>query len=643
MVKHGPLVASWILLIALHGCSGDLSDTQVVFGPTSFTFADLQSHDVRIEAAPETAVLIAVSGRDIDVRAALVHAGVAPVAFADAPNRRMGVETLLVEAPHEPVLTVRIARNDHREARGTAELRAVVLPLATDGDRRRLEATRLEAAACLTYPDLKEGTESATAFESAAALHEENGDRRNAGMALLHAAGARYARLSDWPGAAQQAARAVRELDRSDAEAYAAYALRVEGAALDQRANAADFNRESRDRTIELARERLTEAAERFNSLGNNYEAGYALNYRGVSRQEAGDRELARADFHEAFQQFRAAGDRPAQAMSLQSLAVLSHEAGHMANAMREFDQALALIPRDTDAENYAHTLHNSALPLRVLGRFDEAIARYYEAGRILRERGDRDGEARALHGLGTAMLYAGEPERAAELLRSAVRLRGQTGAGREQATSLSLLGQIEREAGRLDTAIALHRRASGLVSAPHDRALAHLALARDFLAAGKPALARRELDQVLRLDLPETHRNLGLALAELGDLESLADHPEDARDHFARAIRIHEANGSDVDHARTLYRRAEAMARSGDTQTALNDTAAAIRLFDAIGQQGLQAESRAAFRASYRDAVELRIATLLVEAQSATRNGNVPQAQRLLRSALAASDRARA
>jgi CHAT domain-containing protein/tetratricopeptide (TPR) repeat protein len=588
-------------------------------------------------------VLITVSGRAVDVRAAVVADDSHAEIFADAPNRRMGVETLLIDAPHQRFIVLKIERNDHSQARGRADVMAVALPLTTESDRRRLQAARLDATGCQAYPDVSQGQKSVEAFTAAARLHEKNGNRLREGLARLHAAGARYTRLADWAGAAELASEAAAMLARSDAPELVAIALRIEGAALDQRANATGVEPKAREQGLKWARERLTEAFERFQKLGNSYEAGYALNYRGVSFHVAGESELARDDYRKALDLFRSAGDGPAQALSLQSLALQSHEDGRLGDAMREFDEALALIPRDEDPENYAHTLHNSAWPLRVVGRFDEAVARFYEAAKILHERGDRDGEARALHGLGTTLMYAGEPQRASELLEAAIRLRGETGAKREQAVSLFVLGQLEREAGQAELAIAHHAEALSLVTAPHDLAQARLSLARDYLAAEQFARARRELNEILRLDLPATHRYLGLALAEFGGLESLTGQSKASREYFARAIKILDANGSDLEHARTLVRRAEALLRIGDTQGAVADTGVAIKQLEDIGLQSLQAESRAAFRASYRDAVELQIAALLKESDLLQRSGNESGAQQLLRSALTTSDNARA
>ncbi len=484
---------------------------------------------------------------------------------------------------------------------------------------------------------------SVSAYTEAAKLHETNGDERHAGIALLHAAGARYLRLNDWRGTADLAGQVRQSIDHADAPGLAAFALRVEGAALDQEAGSIESNPTIRNRTRERARERLTEAAGEFSALGMNYEAGYALNYRGVSYQDDGERELARTDFRQALELFHKSADRPAQALSLQSLATMDYEDGSLTDAMREFDQALALIPRNTDSENYAHTLHNSALPLQILGRFDDAIARYYESGQILRGLGDRDGEARALHGMGMALRQAGEPERAREFLRQAIELRNATGAKREQAYSLVGLGQIELDEGNTDTAIALDNQAVALVSTSNDRAVSLLALAQDHIAAGEPALARHQLEQILQLGLPATHRYLGQALTELGTLDALEGNAAASDDAFSRAIAIHKGNGSDLEQARALYRRAEARMRAGNTRSVLSDTASALRLFEQVGLQGTQAESRASFRASYRGVVELRIAAQIADAEAAGRLGDADQAQKLLRAAFASSDESRA
>ena len=623
-------------LLSVAGCSAGLSPTEPLPGATTLEFAARDYHELRIDAPGDSPVLITVSSRDVDVR-------IARPSSCDAPNRRMGVESLLIEPPHDQAFTVRLERNDHEEARGIVTVDAVVLPVSTEADRRRLEAARLESAACLTFGDLTKGAESAAAFAAAAELHARNDDDQRAGTAWLHAAGARYTRLADWHGAAGLAARAGRMLDTAEAPELAAFALRLEGAALDLLADASDAEAADRDRLVAQARQRLTVAAERFETLGMAYETGYALNYRGVSHQDSGERELARADFLKALDLFQKAQDKPAQALSLQSLATLSHEGGRLTDAMREFDQALALIPRDRDPENYAHTLHNSARPLQVLGRFDEAIARYYEAGQILHQLGDPVGESRALHGMGTTFRYAGESERARELLTAAIELRGKAGARREQAISLIVLGQIERDEGNIDAAIVLHNQAASLVTAPNDRAQTQLALAQDHIAAGDLVSARRELNAILKLDLPATHRYLGVAMSELGDVESRAGNLAAADEVLARAIAIHRSNGSELEQAQALHRRAQAMMRTGNTSAVLADTSDALRLFDEVGLQGAQAESRASFRASYRGVIELRIAALLADAEAAWNRGDADQAQRLLGAAFAASDRSRA
>ena len=580
---------------------------------------------------------------DVDVRLVLLDATGQPLATADAPHRRMGIETLLIEAPEaDSTVTVRVEGVDHRGARGLVTLSADRLPLESTADQRRLDATRLESAACMIYPMLEHGAQSADAFQDAAELHVRNGDERAAALARLHAAGVRYERLADWPGAADLADRAATALERVDEPLRAAFARRVEGAALGAAAARAADPAE-RQRFVVRARERLSAAAERLAALGQPYEAAYAYNYRGVSHHEAGQRDRAADDYSQALLLFTAARDAPGQALARQSRALLAYEDGRLAEALEEFDASLRLIPRDEDPVNYAHTLHNSALPLSVLGRFDEAIARYYEAALLLRERGDRSGEARALHGIGTTLRHAGEPERARELLQTAIRLRADVGATREQAVSLTVLGQVELDLGRAEAAIVLHREAAALVTAPRDRARALLALADALTVAGRLDDARAVLEQVLAFDLPPGHRHLGNAWAQLGEVESRAGEPAAARAAFARAVATHRANGSELELARALARRGHAHRRAGHTDGVLADTTAALDLFDRVGLLGTQGESRAVFLAVQRDVAELRIAALLDDAAAARRQGRDDDAATRVREALATSDRVRA
>lgn len=584
-----------------------------------------------------------MSGKDVDITASVLNSDLFTTVYADAPNRRMGIETLLVEPPHDGVIVVRIMRHDHRNARGTAAIKAVVLPVATDADRRRLEAARLEATACLRYPDPANGMESADAFVAAAAIGDEIGDQARHAVALLHAAGVRYLRLNDWTGAAELAARAGAASEDAGDPVLAAFALRIEGAALDMVANSGDLKAGARNRTIERARDRLTRAARQLEALGMSYEAGYALNYRGVSFHESGERDRARNDYRRALQHFQTAGDRPAQALSLQSLAQLEYEDGRLVEAMKQFEEALRLIPRDEDPESYAHTLHNSAVPLRILGRFEEANARFFEAGQILRGLGDRNGEARALHGMATVLLHAGDPDRARELLQVSVKLRQETGVRREQAVSLIVLGNIERDFGDPEAAIALHQQAAGLVQSPNDRVKALLALAQDFVAAGRLEQARTALDEIMALGLPPSHRDHGAALAELGALDARQGAWSASDAAFAGAIAVHQMNGSELEQARTYKRRAEAKFLRGDMDATLEDANTALHLFEGVGIAGTQAEGRAAFRSSYRGATELRIAALLRNSVTARQRGDDQQARRLLQAAFITSDRSRA
>jgi CHAT domain-containing protein len=528
-------------------------------------------------------------------------------------------------------------------AQGRVTVNAVQLPVTTAADQLRLKAAEMESRACLDVRKTTDAEAAAAEYAEAAELHRRTGDRVRAGIAYLQAAGTQYAQLANWNAAAQLAASAARQLAGAEEPLLEAFALRVQGAALNEFAESAAVAAGSNKHTLQQARTLLTAASERFMRLGVPYQAGYALNYRGVSFHAAGDRVRARRDYQQALELFRIAADRPAQALSLQSLAQLEHEDGRLAESVRQFDAALALIPRSEEPASYAHTLHNSALPLRVLGRFDEAIARFHEAGQILREQGDRIGEARALHGIGTTFKHAGKVHRASEYLRAAIELRGDNVAKREQATSLIVLGHIEREKGNLDESVALHTRAAALLTAPNDRAKALVALAQDHLAAGDLAAAKKSLDVTLTLGLPESHRHLGLAWTELAAVASLQGDIRAAARCFAKAIAIHRANGSDLELAGTLLRRAQAMMEAGNTNAAIADSARALELFEEIGRLGIQPEARAMFWEIHRGAVEVQIAALLGQADEFQRRNLPASAQTQRQAAFATSDRYRA
>jgi CHAT domain-containing protein len=630
-------------LVGLAGCAPTLSPPEVVLAPTTYELTGRGRVDVPLELSGTTPVRVLVSAEGVDVQALLLDAAGNTGPPSDAPNRRLGIETLLIEPGTGTSATLRIEGIDHAGASGRVTVEVVGLPAATVADRRRLEANRAEARACRAFAKADQSETAVPEFAAAAELHQRNRDALLAGRALLHEAGARHDHLNDWPLTAEVASRAAKQLESADAPALHAFALRVEGSALDAVAQQPDTPLDRRAEVVRRARDLLSRAADRFDELERPYDAGYALNYRGVSHHYAGEVDGARADYQAALGRFRQAGDQPAQALSLQSLALLNHEDGRLADAVAEFDIALQALSEQDDAELYAHTLHNSALPLQSLGRFNEAIARYFEAARILRALGDRGGEARALQGIGMTLRSMGELERARTFIQAALETRKEFGTRREQAASLIALGQIELAEGNVDAAIDRQQQAVALVAAPADHARALLALAQSYLAADRLPDARRSLEELTALDLPPTSRFVAAAWTELGTVHSRSGNVEAAREAFTRALAAYRETRSELEEARALQRRAEAMMQVGDTASVLEDTAAALAAFDRISLRGTQAEQRAAFLAAQRGAAELRIAALLHEADRAQEAGQGRQADELRRAALESSDAARA
>jgi CHAT domain-containing protein/tetratricopeptide (TPR) repeat protein len=621
-------------------CSSRPSPVVPIANKEFLALGGTESREWTFSAPANAPIRVRIFTRNVDVRIEVLALTGRRIASADAPYRRMGSETLLIPTvPMGGNVRIRIDGIDHAAARGRVQLVADGLPLRTAADRRRLDAVGLDATGCATSSDAERAL---SMFRQAAELHERNHEHADAGYARLHAAGVAYDTHSRWREAADLARDAARHFEAAGNDALAAFATRVEGAALSAAAASAN-NTAQRDTLVSAARARLGRAASRLEQLGLDYEAGYAYNYRGISYHDAGERDRATADYQHALALFEAAGDEPAQALSRQSLAQLAHEDGRLEDAAHEFDAALRLIPPRERPEDYAHTLHNSALPLAALGHFDDAIVRHLQAARILNRLGEKQGEARAYHAIGAALRQAGEPARARELLQAAIRLRTQEDAARERAASLTVLGQVELDLGHVDAAVALQREALALVTAPNDRARTLLALAEAHMRSKQTQAARAALEQVTTLALAPGHRFVAQAWATLGSLEAHAGRREAALSAFDRAVSAQRANGSELDLARTLARRAEAHEIAHHASGVLADTSSALDLFDRVGLAGTHGEARAVFLAEQRDVAERRIAALLVAAEDDEAKGDAEQAISRRRDALWTSDRVRA
>src|SRR5262245_30562839 len=92
-------IVAWVC--GLLACSGGPSPEQVLSNER-VEMAAGDAHEVSFAAPTDRAVKVTVSGRGIDVKVLLESGDTANV--FDAPNRRMGVETVFVAPPHAPAI-----------------------------------------------------------------------------------------------------------------------------------------------------------------------------------------------------------------------------------------------------------------------------------------------------------------------------------------------------------------------------------------------------------------------------------------------------------------------------------------------------------------------------------------------------------
>lgn len=648
----GPIAERWLALTArlpagvalvsllLAACSPRPDPVQPVEPPRRLSVSGQETVSVPVFVPADVAVELRLRSRDVDVRVELATENGGPATAADAPNDRLGVITCFLPPDASRNVELKVIGQDHARNRGEVTLEILALPSRSIADRRRQQAVRLLSDASVAYAHLDGGRDAAQRFGGATDLLRSIGDDREAGLALLQEAGTRLTRLGEWEHSRRLAARAGKLLQETGEPELETRALRLEGAALSELAGT--LTGKARARTFLAATERLSKAAELAIRHDLPYEAAYAFNYRGVAHQYSGETRLAQGDYERALKFFKAAGHAPGVALSTDSLALLHYEDGDLRQALERFDEALALSSPAESPVNYASTLSNSALPLRALGRFQEAIERYRRSADLFREAGDPTGQARALQGIAMVLRYTGEPDRARILLREAVRLHESTGSTRDLFAALAALADIEREAGHSKDAGALLNRARQLASTAPDRARVLLSLAQLQLARREPELARPHLDEVLRLQLPATHRLLEQAWQQVAEVEALARHDAEARRAFSKALSIAIARGSELEQSLVLAARAHFSLDLKRPDEAMRDSARAIELLQFVGATGLHAQQRAVFLATQRRVYEVQIAAQLAIADQAQRDGRVEQAADGRAAALLTSEQSR-
>jgi tetratricopeptide (TPR) repeat protein len=349
---------------------------------------------------------------------------------------------------------------------------------------------------------------------------------------------------------------------------------------------------------------------------------------------------------------------------------------GQMASAIDAFDEAGTSFRRLGRPGLAAQTQVPKIMALAMLGRHDAAVACAEQTQQALLAAGERRAAGKVSLNLGSLYLRHDDYAPAVNHYREAARLLALEGDREHSVVADVGTGDALTAMGDLDEAARIYRRA-GVRAAAHalpmlqaqldesvallelsrgryDKALAHFERARaGYDALGMPqhlAIAEKQLgDAYLELRLwPEADRLYAEALqrfdaldmpddkawtlAQRGRVQALQGDPAAAREHFAAAWQVFEAQGNGAGRAAVALARAElASLAPGDPQAALDWAERAMVAYKAAGSSdgllraqlagaralalaGRHAEAHAAFtatleraRAGERWAVEVR------------------------------------
>ncbi|PYQ54589.1 MAG: hypothetical protein DMF53_29245, partial [Acidobacteria bacterium] len=250
------------------------------------------------------------------------------------------------------------------------------------------------------------------------------------------------------------------------------------------------------------------------------------------------------------------------------------------------------------------------------------ALALENEARARFRALGLPGREAEALFCLGSYHDRLAENEAAADFYRQALAIFDALGDEARVGVTLSNLGKLERNSGRAGPALALYRQALPLLRRSRNQpeeALGLSNLGRAAMDAGENGEALAAFEQALSLERSLGDRAAeGDTLSNLGLLETSLGQISRALDHLGQAVALQEARGDRRGLGVTLAEIGVARALGGHSRQEVQAAfQRALRLQREIGDR--------------RDAVTLHNLGWYLY-----RVGEIPQAERILRQALA-------
>ena len=600
-----------------------------------------RAYQIRLDAGKYLRVQVEQQG--IDVTVALLAPDGKVVAESRSDNGNFGPETvsMIAEGPVEARLEVRAP--DWEAPAGRYELKIADLRMATEQDRKRVDAERAftEGERLLEQGTAESIRQSLAQYEAALQIYKSLGDRGGEADSF-NKIGQVYDLMSEMQkslDAFNQALQLYQSLGNPGGEAIALNNVGEVYYQLGERQKALDCF----DRALPLSREAGNRLAESMilSSLGSVYdvlgEKQKALDYfdqalrlnrivgpRGgegdilnnIARiyNSIGEKQRALDHHHQALRIFRAVHDLRGEGASLSSIGVIYVALSEHHEALDYFERALPFLRMTGDRRGEAGTLSSIGAVYTILGEGQNALNHYQQSLPIQRDAHDRRGEAMTLNNMGRLYDSLGEERKALEYYNLSLIIRREIDDRRGEAITLNNIGMVHSELGANQEAIEIFAQSLAIRRKIGDRqgegaTLNNMGLAYERLGDKQKAL--EYYDQALlrrravndREGLGATLHNIGLIRASLGEQEA-------ALEVFDQALRLWRTIGNPAAEAQTLAGMAKAERGRGNLTEALGKIGAALKIVESlrtkIGVSDLRASYLGATRSYYELCVDL-------------------------------------
>jgi len=219
-----------------------------------------------------------------------------------------------------------------------------------------------------------------------------------------------------------------------------------------------------------LASEKLNQALEIQNELGDRSGIATTLHNIGNIHQSKGDYEDAFEKYNEALEIINELGDRSRIATTLHNMGNIHQSKGEYDVALDKYNEALEIKNELGDRRGSADTINNIGIIHQSKGEYEDALEKYNEALKIKNELGDRNGIADTIHNMGNIHQLKGEYDVALEKYNEALKIKNELGDRSGIATTLLSMGNIHQLKGEYEDALEKYNNALKIQNELGDR-----------------------------------------------------------------------------------------------------------------------------------------------------------------------------